>query len=47
MDAIDNMYNVLLSKGYEIKYEYFQSGHDYLSWRETLANGLISLKGKK
>ncbi|MDT8719270.1 esterase family protein [Clostridium sp. 19966] len=46
MDAINNMYNVLLSKGYEIKYEQFQSGHDYLSWGETLAKGLIYFMGK-
>lgn len=46
MDAIDNMYNVLFTKGYDVKYEYFQSGHDYLSWGETLANGLIELIGK-
>jgi enterochelin esterase-like enzyme len=46
MDAIDNMYNVLLLKGYDVKYEHFQSGHDYLSWGETLANGLIALIGK-
>ncbi|ERI92749.1 putative esterase [Clostridiales bacterium oral taxon 876 str. F0540] len=45
-DAIDNMYKVLLEKGYEVKYENFYSGHDYLSWGETLANGLIELIGK-
>ncbi|MBL4936846.1 hypothetical protein JK636_13880 [Clostridium sp. YIM B02515] len=45
-DAIDNMYKVLLEKGYNVKYESFQSGHDYLSWGETLANGLIELIGK-
>lgn len=43
MDAIDNMYNVLITKGYEVKYEHFDSGHDYLSWGETLASGLIKL----
>ena len=47
MDSIDNMKNVLLSIGYEVSYEHFQSGHDYLSWGETLANGLIALTGKK
>jgi enterochelin esterase family protein len=46
MDVIDNMYNVLLEKGYDVKYENFQSGHDYLSWGETLADGLIELIGK-
>lgn len=45
-DAIDNMYKVLLEKGYDVKYEKFYSGHDYLSWSETLANGLIELMGR-
>lgn len=37
--------DVLELKGYEVKYEEFNSGHDYLCWGETLANGLISLIG--
>lgn len=43
MEVINNMKDVLLSKGYDVKYENFQSGHDYLCWGETLATGLISL----
>lgn len=43
MEVINNMRDVLLSKGYDVKYENFQSGHDYLCWGETLATGLISL----
>jgi enterochelin esterase-like enzyme len=39
--------DVLMSKGYTAHFEYFNSGHDYLSWGETLANGLISLIGIK
>lgn len=35
--------DVLESKGYEVKFEEFNGGHDYLCWGETLANGLISL----
>jgi len=42
-DVIDNMYKVLTEKGYDVKYENFHSGHDYLSWGETLADGLIEL----
>lgn len=38
---------VLISKGYTVHFEYFNSGHDYLCWGETLANGLISLIGIK
>jgi len=46
MEVINNMRDVLLSKGYSIKYENFQSGRDYLCWGETLATGLMSLIGK-
>lgn len=46
MEVINNMRDVLLSKNYNVKYENFQSGHDYLCWGETLATGLISLMGK-
>lgn len=37
--------DVLLEKGNQVYFEYFNCGHDYLSWGETLANGLISLIG--
>jgi enterochelin esterase-like enzyme len=36
---------VLLAKGYEVHYQEFVGGHDYLSWRGTLADGLILLTG--
>ncbi len=39
--------DVLLAKGYAVDFEEFMSGHDYLCWGETLANGLISLIGNK
>lgn len=35
--------DVLLSKGYEVHFQQFAGGHDYLSWRGTLADGLIAL----
>ncbi len=35
--------NVLIAKGYDIHYQEFSGGHDYLSWRGTLADGLIFL----
>lgn len=35
----------LMSKGYEVFYEEFKSGHHYLCWGETLAKGLIALIG--
>lgn len=39
--------DTLIEKGYAVDFEYFKSGHDYLCWGETLANGLISLIGNK
>jgi len=46
MEVINNMRDVLIKKGYEVSYETFPSGHDYLSWGETLGTGLIELLGK-
>jgi len=40
-----NLRDVLLAKGYEVYYREFAGGHDYLSWRGTLADGLILLMG--
>jgi enterochelin esterase-like enzyme len=37
--------DVLLAKGYQVHYQEFAGGHDYLSWRGTLADGLILLMG--
>lgn len=37
--------NILKNLGYEVKFEEFGSGHDYLCWGETLAEGLIYLLG--
>jgi enterochelin esterase family protein len=40
-----HMRDVLLAKGYDVHYQQFNSGHDYLNWRGTLADGLIALVG--
>jgi enterochelin esterase-like enzyme len=40
-----HMRDVLLAKGYEVHYRQYASGHDYLNWRGTLADGLLSLIG--
>ncbi|GCD10394.1 alpha/beta hydrolase [Clostridium tagluense] len=47
IDTNINLRDVLISKGYTVAFEEFKSGHDYLCWGETLANGLISLIGMK
>ena len=40
-----NLRDVLLAEGYEVHYQEFDGGHDGLSWRGTLADGLILLMG--
>jgi enterochelin esterase-like enzyme len=42
-----HMRDLLLAKGYEVHYQQFVGGHDYLSWRGTFADGLIALIGTK
>lgn len=42
-----NLHKVLKSKGYDVKYEEFQTGHDYFAWRAFLANALIHLNSVK
>jgi len=45
LDATRHFRDVLLAKGYEVHYQMFVGGHDYLSWRGTVADGLIALAG--
>jgi enterochelin esterase family protein len=40
-----HMRDVLLAKGYSVTYQENVGGHDYLSWRGSLADGLIALVG--
>jgi enterochelin esterase family protein len=37
--------DVLLAKGYEVHYQEYDGGHDFLSWRGSLADALIALIG--
>lgn len=37
--------DVLIAKGYDVSFHEFPGGHDYFCWRETVADGLISLLG--
>ena len=38
--------DVLRAKGYEVFYQEFQGGHEYMSWRGTFPEGLILLVGQ-
>ncbi|MFA6942120.1 MAG: alpha/beta hydrolase-fold protein, partial [Clostridiaceae bacterium] len=44
--AIQEMTDVLCSKGYNLKYSIFTGGHVYLDWQDTLADGLVYLINK-
>jgi enterochelin esterase family protein len=47
LESNRHMRDVLLAKGYKVTYQEFVGGHDYLSWRGLLADGLIALFGEK
>jgi enterochelin esterase-like enzyme len=35
--------DVLIAKGYEVHWHQFNGGHDYICWRQTLGDALITL----
>ncbi|WP_220811393.1 enterochelin esterase [Pseudomonas paralcaligenes] len=45
-DTTRHLRDVLQAKGYEVRHREWASGHDYLNWRGTLAEGLIELFGR-
>jgi enterochelin esterase family protein len=45
LEGTRHLRDVLLAKGYQVHYQQFVGGHDGLSWRGTLADGLINLLG--
>jgi enterochelin esterase-like enzyme len=47
LESTRNLRDVLLAKGYEVHYKQFVGGHDGLSWRGTLADGLLALIGTR
>jgi len=45
LEGTRHLRDVLLAKGYQVHYQQFVGGHDGLSWRGGLADGLITLLG--
>jgi enterochelin esterase family protein len=45
LESTRHLRDVLLARGYQVHYQQFVGGHDGLSWRGTLADGLITLLG--
>ncbi len=45
LESTRHLRDVLLAKGNEVHYQQFVGGHDGLSWRGALADGLIALLG--
>lgn len=47
IDTNEDLFKVLSDLEYDVTFEYFKSGHDYLSWGEYLGRGLISLANRR
>jgi enterochelin esterase-like enzyme len=45
LESTRHFRDVLRAKGYTASFRLFAGGHDYLSWRGTLADGLIEMTG--
>jgi enterochelin esterase family protein len=47
LEATRHLRDVLRAKGYDVHYQQFVGGHDGLSWRWLLADGLMALLGPR
>ena len=47
LESTRHLRDVLLAKGYEVHYQQFVGGHDGISWRGGLGDGLIALFGSR
>ena len=47
LEATRHLRDVLRAKGYDVHYQQFVGGHDGLSWRGLLADGLMALLGPR
>jgi enterochelin esterase family protein len=47
LESTRHLCDVLLAKGYQVQYQQFVGGHDGLSWRGVLGDGLIGLLGSR
>ncbi len=45
--GVRHLRDVLVAKGYSVKYSEFTGGHDYSCWGGSLAEGLLHLLGKR
>ena len=45
LETTRQLRDILLAKGYSVRYQQYVGGHDGLSWRGLLAEGLITLLG--
>ena len=47
LESTRHLRDVLVARGYSVRYQQFVGGHDGLSWRGTFAEALIALLGSK
>ena len=45
LETSRHLRDVLRARGYEVHYQEFAGGHDFLNWRGSLADGLMALLG--